>query len=107
MAWIILLVAGLFEILWTYFMKASDGLSKVWPTAITFICMLISVVLLAQAMKSLPMGTAYMVWAGIGALGSFLVGILVLGEQATLMRMTAALLIGAGMVLMKLATTEA
>lgn len=107
MAWLILFIAGIFEIVWTYTMKQSDGFTRLLPTALTFFTMLISFVLLSQAMRTLPMGTAYMVWAGIGAVGTFIVGIVVLGEHATLMRVMAATMIAGGIVLMKLGTPSA
>ncbi|WOE33020.1 MULTISPECIES: multidrug efflux SMR transporter [unclassified Acinetobacter] len=103
MAWIVLIFAGIFEIVWAYSMKLSEGFSKLGPSIITIIFMLLSFALLAYAMKSLPLGTAYTVWTGIGAIGSFLVGIFVLGEPASAMRMLAAVLIISGLVLMKLA----
>jgi quaternary ammonium compound-resistance protein SugE len=104
MAWVSLLFAGVFEIVWAYCMKASEGFTKPWPTAIMAVTMLLSFVLLAQAMRVLPLGTAYAIWTGIGALGSFVVGLLVLGEPATALRMVAAGLILSGIVLMKVAS---
>ena len=104
MAWLILLVAGVFEIVWAYAMKLSDGLSRPGPVIVTFAAMALSVGLLAMAMKSLPLGTAYMVWTGIGAVGAFVVGVVVLGEAVTAMRVFAAVLIVAGLVLMKVST---
>ena len=104
MAWIALFVAGLFEVLWAYSMKLSEGFTRPTPTLITFAAMFVSFGLLAWAMRSLPLGTAYMIWTGIGALGAFVVGVLVLGEAASPLRLVAALLILAGLVLMKLAT---
>jgi len=100
-AWLILLVAGVFEIVWAYAMKLSDGLTRPGPVVVTFTAMALSVGLLALAMKSLPLGTAYMVWTGIGAVGAFAVGVVVLGEAVTVMRLAAAVLIVAGLVLMK------
>ena len=104
MAWIILIVAGLFEIVWAYFMKQSHGFTRPVPTVITFLTMFISFGLLSISMKTLPLGTAYAVWTGIGALGAFLVGIVVLGESANAMRLGAAALIVSGLALMKVAT---
>ncbi len=104
MAWVILVVAGIFEVVWAYAMKLSDGLSRPGPVIATFAAMALSVGLLALAMKSLPLGTAYMVWTGIGAVGAFVVGVVVLGEAVTAMRVLAALLIVAGLVLMKVST---
>ncbi len=104
MAWIVLVVAGVLEVVWAYYMKLSDGFSRPLPTVATFAAMFLSFGLLAYAMKSLPLGTSYMVWTGIGAVGAFLVGIVVLGEAVTLVRILAAALIVAGLVLMKVST---
>lgn len=104
MAWFILILAGLFEIVWAYSMKMSEGFTKFTPTAITLFFMVLSFGVLAHAMKTLPLGTAYTIWTGIGAVGSFLVGIFILGEPATAMRMIAAILIISGLVMMKLAS---
>ncbi len=105
MAWITLILAGLFEIIWAYSMKMSEGFSKLTPSIITIVFMILSFGLLAYAMRTLPLGTAYTIWTGIGAVGSFLVGIMVLGEPATAMRMLAAVLIISGLLLMKLSST--
>ena len=105
MAWIVLIFAGIFEIVWAYSMKLSEGFSKFTPSIITIFFMILSFGLLAYAMKSLPLGTAYTIWTGIGAIGSFAVGIFVLGEPATAMRMLAAVLIISGLVLMKLSSS--
>lgn len=104
MAWVFLIFAGLFEIVWAYFMKLSDGFTKLTPSILTIFFMVLSFGLLAYAMRSLPLGTAYTIWTGIGAVGSFLVGIFVLGEPASAMRMLAAVLIISGLVLMKLSS---
>ena len=104
MAWIILIVAGLFEVVWAYFMKQSNGFTRLWPTVITFLTMFVSFGLLSVSMKTLPLGTAYAVWTGIGALGAFIVGIVALGESASPMRLTAAALIVAGLALMKISS---
>lgn len=104
MPWIMLLVAGLLEVVWAYFMKQSAGFSRLGPSVITLVAMLGSFGLLALAMRALPLGTAYMIWTGIGAVGAFLVGIVVLGEQVTAMRILAAAMITGGLVLMKLAS---
>lgn len=105
MAWVLLVVAGLLEVVWAYFMKVSDGFSKLTPSILTMVFMIASFALLSYAMKSLPLGTAYTVWTGIGAVGSFAVGIFFLGEPATAMRMLAAVLIISGLVLMKLSSS--
>ncbi|MDV2455913.1 quaternary ammonium compound efflux SMR transporter SugE [Acinetobacter towneri] len=105
MAWIMLILAGIFEVVWAYSMKLSDGFSKLTPSIITLFFMILSFALLAYAMRSLPLGTAYTIWTGIGAVGSFLVGIFVLGEPASAMRMLAAVLIISGLVLMKISSS--
>lgn len=104
MAWVLLIVAGVLEIVWAYFMKVSDGFSKLVPSILTIIFMIASFALLSYAMKTLPLGTAYTVWTGIGAIGSFAVGIFFLGEPTSAMRMLAAVLIVSGLVLMKLSS---
>ena len=105
MAWTLLIVAGVLEVIWAYFMKVSDGFSKLVPSVLTIIFMIASFALLSYAMKTLPLGTAYTVWTGIGAIGSFAVGIFFLGEPASAMRMLAAVLIISGLVLMKLSSS--
>ena len=104
MAWIYLIVAGLLEVAWAYAMKQSDGFTRPWPTAIMIVTMAGSFGLLALAMRSLPLGTAYTIWTGIGAVGAFIVGIMVLGEQASITRLVAAGLIVSGLVTMKFAS---
>lgn len=104
MAWVLLIVAGLFEVVWAYYMKVSEGFTKLTPSILTLIFMIASFTLLAYAMKTLPLGTAYTVWTGIGAIGAFLVGIFILGEPASAMRMLAAVLIISGLILMKFAS---
>ena len=103
MAWVYLLIAGLFEIVWAYFMKQSEGFTRLWPSVATLAFMGVSFALLSLAMKSLPMGTAYVIWTGIGAVGAFVVGVVLLGESLTLMRVVAALLVVAGLVIFRLA----
>jgi len=103
MPWIYLTAAGLLEIIWATAMKQSDGFSRLAPTLITGVAMLASVWLLALAMRALPLGTAYTVWTGIGAVGAFVVGVMYLGEAVTPLRPLAAAMILAGIGLMKLA----
>jgi len=103
MAWAYLFVAGLLEIVWAFSMKASDGFSRPVPSIITIVAMIASFALLAWAMRTLPLGTAYMVWTGIGAAGAFIVGVAFLGESVTPTRLIAAALVLSGLVLMKLA----
>ena len=105
MAWIYLLIAGLLEVVWAFTMKQSAGFTRLVPSAITAVAMLASFALLAHAMRTLPLGTAYTIWTGIGAVGAFIVGVTVLGEALTPMRVLAALLIVAGLVLMKLSAS--
>lgn len=104
MAWIYLAIAGVLEIVWAFSMKQSDGFSKLGPSVVTLVAMIASFALLSLSMKSLPLGTAYTIWTGIGAVGAFVVGIAVLGEQASAMRIVAAVLIVSGLVLMKLSS---
>lgn len=103
MAWPILIVAGLLEVVWAYTMKLSHGFTRPGPTIITLLAMVASFAMLAYAMRTLPLGTAYTVWTGIGAVGAFIVGIVVLNEPANLLRILAAGLIVSGLVLMKIA----
>jgi len=103
MHWIYLLFAGLLEIVWAVAMKQSAGFTRFWPTAIMGVSMIGSFGLLALAMRTLPLGTAYVIWTGIGAVGAFLVGIMLLGEAVNTARVVAAVLIISGMVTMKLA----
>ncbi|ARU05589.1 QacE family quaternary ammonium compound efflux SMR transporter [Comamonas serinivorans] len=105
MAWIYLLFAGLLEVIWAYTMKLSNGFTKLGPSAITLVAMIASFGLLSVAMRSLPLGTAYTIWTGIGAVGAFVLGVTVLGEALTPMRVLAAVLIVTGLVLMKLSSS--
>jgi quaternary ammonium compound-resistance protein SugE len=104
LAWVYLIVAGLLEVVWAFSMKASEGFTRLVPTIITLVAMVFSFGLLAMAMRSLPLGTAYTIWTGIGAVGAFILGIVVLGEAVTVMRVTAAALIVSGLILMKLSS---
>lgn len=104
MAWISLFVAGLLEVVWAFAMKQSVGFSRLWPSVVTIVAMILSFGLLSWSMRSLPLGTAYMVWTGIGAVGAFAVGVTVLGESISPMRIAAALMIAGGLVLMKLSS---
>lgn len=106
MAWMFLFCAGLLEVAWAYFMKKSEGFTKITPAVITIVLMVASFALLSISMKSLPLGTAYTIWTGIGAVGAFLVGIIVLGEAATPMRLLAAGFIVTGIVMMKLSSSH-
>ena len=101
MAWITLFLAGLLEIVWAYFMKQSHGFTRAMPAILTIFTMTISFGLLSYSMRTLPLGTAYVVWTGIGAVGSVAVGVAIFGEQMNLTRFIATLLILCGLVLMK------
>ncbi|SOY68447.1 DMT family transporter [Cupriavidus taiwanensis] len=101
MAWIFLVIAGVLEVLWAYSMKLSEGFTRPGYSAITIVAMISSFALLSLSMKSLPLGTAYTIWTGIGAVGAFLVGLFVLGEPASAARILAAALIVSGLVMMK------
>ncbi|MDE1556218.1 MULTISPECIES: DMT family transporter [Comamonas] len=106
MAWWYLLVAGVLEVVWAYTMKQSQGFTRLLPSVITGATMVASFSLLSLAMRTLPLGTAYTIWTGIGAVGAFVVGITVLGEQVNAPRVLAAVLIVSGLVLMKLSASE-
>lgn len=102
MAWILLIIAGALEVVWAYFMKQSNGFTRPWPSLVTFVTMFASFGLLSISMKTLPLGTAYAIWTGIGAVGAFIVGIVVLDEAASAIRIFAAAMIVGGLALMKL-----
>jgi quaternary ammonium compound-resistance protein SugE len=103
MAWVVLLIAGLFEIGWAVGLKYTDGFTRFVPTVATLVSMALSVGLLGLALKSLPLGTAYAVWTGIGAIGTVLFGFVVLGEALTPARLVSIVLIVAGIIGLKLA----
>jgi quaternary ammonium compound-resistance protein SugE len=105
-AWICLIIAGFLEIAWAYAMKQSDGFTRLSPTVITLSAMVASVGLLALAMRAIPLSLAYPIWTGIGAVGAFLIGVTILGEQATAARIMAATLIIAGLVMMKVSSSS-
>ena len=102
MAWVILLFAGLFEIGWAIGLKYAQGFTKLWPSVATVLSMAVSLALLGAALRTLPLGTAYAVWTGIGAVGTVLLGIALFGEPATTGRLVCAGLIVAGIVGLKL-----
>lgn len=104
MAWILLTLAGLLEVVWAFSMKQSEGFTKLGPASVTIVAMIASFALLSVSMRTLPLGTAYTIWTGIGAVGAFVVGVLVLGEAATPMRSAAAAMIVGGLVMMKLSS---
>ncbi|MDX7711706.1 quaternary ammonium compound efflux SMR transporter SugE [Aeromonas caviae] len=101
MSWLLLLLAGLFEVAWAIGLKYTDGFSRPLPTLLTLIAMAVSVLLLAMAVKQLPLGTAYAVWTGIGAVGTVLMGIWLFNEPATLARVLCLLLIIIGILGLK------
>jgi quaternary ammonium compound-resistance protein SugE len=104
MNWVVLVLAGLFEIGWAIGLKYTDGFTRFWPSIGTALAMVISVGLLGLAMKTLPVGTAYAIWVGIGAMGTVVLGIVLLGEPANPLRVVSLALILAGIITLKLAT---
>lgn len=102
MAWVILFIAGLFEVVWAIGLKYTDGFTKLWPSVGTVAAMVASVVLLGWAMRTLPVGTAYAVWTGIGAVGTVALGIVLFQEPATVARLGCVALIVAGIVGLKI-----
>ena len=106
MAWIFLLLAGVLEVVWAFLMKASAGFTKPWPTVAMVIFMIASFGLLSLAMKTLPLGTAYAIWTGIGAVGAFVVGVAVLGEPLTPLRIAGVTLVASGLIVLKLASSH-
>ncbi|WP_077521520.1 quaternary ammonium compound efflux SMR transporter SugE [Metapseudomonas resinovorans] len=102
MSWIILFFAGLFEVGWAVGLKYTDGFSKPLPTTLTVIAMLISLGLLGLAMKELPLGTAYAIWTGVGAVGTVIAGVILFGESMALVRLLSVALIIGGLIGLKL-----
>ncbi|MDN2487314.1 quaternary ammonium compound efflux SMR transporter SugE [Kosakonia sacchari] len=102
MSWLILLIAGLLEVVWAIGLKYTHGFTRLMPSLITVTAMVASVVLLSWAMKTLPVGTAYAIWTGIGAVGAAVAGIMLLGESASLARILSLCLIVAGIIGLKL-----
>lgn len=102
MAWLILLLAGLLEVVWAIGLKYTEGFTRLWPSVGTLVAMALSVALLGLAMKHLPVGTAYAVWVGVGAVGTVIMGIILFQEPATLARLLSMGLIVAGIVGLKL-----
>lgn len=102
MVWGALLVAGLFEIAWAVGLKYTEGFSRLWPSVGTLAAMAVSFGLLSHALKTLPVGTAYAIWTGIGAIGTAIVGIVLLGESASPARLLCIAMIGAGIVGLKM-----
>ena len=106
MAWGILVLAGLFEMGWAIGLKYTQGFTKLWPTVWTVVAMIISLYLLGIAMKGLPVGTAYAVWVGVGAVGTVILGIVLLNEPTNAGRLLSVGLIIAGIIGLKLATPD-
>jgi quaternary ammonium compound-resistance protein SugE len=104
MTWIILVLAGLFEVGWAIGLKYTEGFTRLWPTVWTILAMIISLALLGLAMKELPVGTAYSVWVGVGAVGTVILGIVLFGESASIARLVSVALIVAGIIGIKLAS---
>ena len=104
MAWVILVIAGLFETGWAIGLKYTEGFTRLWPTIWTILAMIVSLWLLGIAMKSLPVGTAYSIWVGVGAVGTIILGIVLLGEPANAGRLISITFIIAGIIGLKLAS---
>ncbi|NUP08613.1 MAG: quaternary ammonium compound efflux SMR transporter SugE [Polyangiaceae bacterium] len=102
MAWVVVFIAGLFEIGWAIGLKYTEGFTKLWPTVGTGVSLVASMALLGWAMRTLPLGTAYAVWTGIGAVGTAVLGIAIFGEPATVARLSCIALIAAGIVGLKI-----
>ena len=98
MAWVFLVIAGVFEITWAVGLKLSEGFTKLWPSVLTIAAMILSYVFLAQAVKSLPLGTAYAIWTGIGAVGVAVAGIVLFHEPASVLRLVSISLVVAGII---------
>lgn len=106
MPWLILFVAGLLEVVWALMLKQSEGFSKPGPTAVFVIALLLSMFLLSQALKSLPVGTAYAVWTGIGAAGTAILGMLLLGESRDIVKLVSLVMIVAGIIGLRLSSSH-
>jgi quaternary ammonium compound-resistance protein SugE len=102
MTWFILVIAGLFEIAWAVGLKYTDGFTRLWPTVGTVAAMVVSLGMLGMAMRTIPVGTAYAVWTGIGSIGTVILGIVLFGEPATVLRLFCVGLILAGIIGLKL-----
>jgi quaternary ammonium compound-resistance protein SugE len=102
MQWFVLFIAGLFEVAWAIGLKYTDGFSKLWPSVFTIICMIISMGLLAYSVKHLPVGTAYAIWTGIGAVGTAVLGMILFNESKELVRIFFIFLIIVGIVGLKI-----
>jgi len=103
MAWLVLIIAGLFEVGWAIGLKYTEGFTRLWPSVGTIVSMVISMGMLGIAMKQLPVGSAYAVWVGVGAVGTVILGIVMLGESASIFRLVSVCLIVLGIIGLKLA----
>lgn len=101
--WVLIVLAGILETVWALGLKYSEGFTRFWPSVLTILAMISSFILLSTAMKSLPVGTAYAVWVGIGVLGTVIFGVILMGEPITLQRVVGIILLLAGIVALKLA----
>ena len=106
MPWVILTIAGLLEVVWALMLKQSDGFSKPVPTVIFIVSLILSMVLLSVALRSLPVGTAYAVWTGIGAAGTAIVGMLVLGESRDVLKLISLVMLIAGIIGLRLSSSQ-
>lgn len=106
MPWVILFVAGLLEVVWALMLKQSEGFSKPVPTVIFFISLVLSMFLLSQALKSLPVGTAYAVWTGIGAAGTAVLGMLLFGESRDVLKLLSLVMLVAGIIGLRLTSSD-
>jgi quaternary ammonium compound-resistance protein SugE len=106
MAWITLFVAGLFEVGWAIGLKYTEGFTRLWPTVLTVLSMIVSLWLLGIALKTLPVGTAYAVWTGVGTVGTAILGMVLFGESTAALRLACIALIVAGILGLKLVTVE-
>jgi quaternary ammonium compound-resistance protein SugE len=101
--WVLIVLAGILETVWALGLKYSEGFTRLWPSVLTIVAMISSFILLSTAMKSLPVGTAYAVWVGIGVLGTVIFGVILMGEPITLQRVVGIILLLAGIIALKLA----
>ena len=106
MAWIILIIAGLFEVAWALLLKQSEGMTRLWPTVGFLVTLLLSMALLAQALKTLPVGTAYAVWTGIGAAGTAILGMLWLGESRDVLKLVSLVMLIGGILGLRLTSSH-
>lgn len=106
MHWVILFIAGLFEVVWALMLKQSDGFTKPVPTVIFVVALILSMVLLAQALRTLPVGTAYAIWTGIGAAGTAILGMLLLGESRDVIKLVSLVMIIAGIIGLRLSSAQ-